>query len=379
MKYSILILIFVMSILAQAYEPTSDLDKPFSGKAKSAFQLGNSVNGNYMDGWTISQIINKLLVMNEVNSYGTAGYNLNTAYTTAGAVDILKADLQNYVQKFPASSQLFSASVANGTTVTYNTYAGNVVKDLKNDGVTKKSTYDSKTGKTYSISTISSSEESTGGAYQLTFYAGRNTSAGDNNKGGDYLSKANTRDMELTISTATRRYKIYAYDTTTPIVLDLDGDGKLEASKGNYLPHGLCVPESELVAFDMNADGFEELVEWVGANDGLLVHDIVNNEVSAKNLFGDATGFKDGFEQLATLDTNKDDALTGEELAGLAVWQDKNRNAKIDNGEIHSLESLGITKLNVKAIELTATFERNGKYYMMWDWNPVTIMVKKAK
>jgi hypothetical protein len=387
MKYSLLALLFVMSILAYA---DYDLDKPTTVDMGSTLKFEKCSTSQYLNGLSISTLVKFLLgeeklstgagYANELEAedidtgdtadhhwdnhwddttefyqswdeaYGNASGG-KTTYTWADNdtnqenVNKLVNALTKYRENFPSVMQLVDA-VQNGSTSSINSY------DDKCTASTQKTT---------------NSMANTPGI-NLLIYAGRGTTA-------NHWVPSQT----MTVETSQGRFHIYAYDTTTPIVLDLDGDGNLEASKGQHLPHTLCVPESELVAFDINADGFEELVEWVGANDGLLVHDIVNNEVSAKNLFGDATGFKNGFEQLATLDANKDGALTGEELAGLSVWQDKNGNAKIDEGEIHTLESLGITKLNVEAIELTATFERNGKYYKMWDWNPVTIMVKKAK
>ena len=369
MKYSLIILILVTSIFAQttSYNPTNDLDKPSSATAGvKGLKIFKSADSDYMRNWTIDAIIRCLTT----ERTSTSSYTYNYYMTSSGdkydnyGVDHwqnqsdlkigqqLATDLQNYIDKFPACSDLLTGELHAGYTATYDIYReegeGTETETAGGMACTQNTKYGNQI-------------LDTSKAMKATLYVGKHLDASQ---------------PEVIIQTASGIYKVCSSD---PIVLDLDGDGKLEASNGNYLPHSLCVPESELVAFDINADGFEELVEWVGANDGLLVHDITNNEVSGKNLFGDINGFKDGFEQLATLDTNKDGALTGEELAGLSVWQDKNRNAKIDAGEIHSLESLGITKLNVEAIELTATFERNGKYYMMWDWNPVTIMVKKAK
>jgi hypothetical protein len=351
MKYSLILLILTISIFAQTtnYNPTNDLDKPSSANTGATLQIAH-IGGLYFQNWTIQSIVSELINP----AQGSWGDGLQAAA-------LLKQDLTRYLNSFPACKKLLNYTLESGSTATFNIYTDSASANLTDNEVVAQD--DNPNGvPCYRSIESGSNIIDAGGALKATIYTGRSTGSGFTH--------------ELTIKTSQGQYTVYTHD---PIVLDLDGDGKLEASKGNYLPHDLCVPESELVAFDMNADGFDELVEWVGANDGLLVHDVTNNEVSGKNLFGDATGFKDGFEQLATLDANKDDALTGEELAGLAVWQDKNGNAKIDDGEIHSLESLGITKLNVKAIELTATFERNGKYYMMWDWNPVTIMVKKAK
>ena len=365
MKYSLIILILVMSVLVYAdYNPTNDLDKPFSGtNGSTGLQIAN-ISGNYFNNWTIAAIINHLSAINnnEQKWYNSDGSG-NSYWVSSEKSNALQLqqDIARYLNQFPACSKLLNYTLEGNCTATFNTYTDSSSANLEDTEIVAQENNPNGVP-CYLAMESGSNIIDAGGALKATIYTGRHTGSG-------FIH-------ELSIKTSQGQYTVYSHD---PIVLDLDGDGNLEASKGNYLPHSLCIPESELVAFDMNADGFDELVEWVGANDGLLVHDIVNNEVSAKNLFGDATGFKDGFEQLATLDANKDEALTGEELAGLAVWQDKNRNAKIDDGELHTLESLGITKLNVKAIELTATFERNGKYYMMWDWNPVTIMVKKTK
>jgi hypothetical protein len=355
MKYSLIILILVMSVLVYAdINPTNELDKPATVNSGSTGLQIAHIGGKFFQDWTIEIIISHLINTTGSNQDdGDGWYRWKDSIDVTNA-SVLKQDLNRYLDQFPACRQLLNYELESGCTATFDTFTRTsstlADNEAEVDGVACHRCVDSGTR------ILDAS-----GALSATIYTGRSTGA---------------KTEELNIKTSYGQYKVYSQD---PIVLDLDGNGELEASKGNYLPHSLCIPESELVPFDMNADGFEELVEWVGANDGLLVHDIVNNEVSAKNLFGDATGFKNGFEQLATLDVNKDGALTGEELAGLAVWQDKNGNAKIDAGEIHSLESLGITKLNVEAIELTATFERNGKYYKMWDWYPVTIMVKKTK
>jgi hypothetical protein len=372
-------------MFAQAYEPTTDLDKPFNGPANSAFSL-YMARGFFstQSGGTIAKVISYLRNLNWncdgsdddwwddswVNQIGM------TKEQSAALVREFFNDLDAYAQKFPAAGELLTSS----TTIAANDF----ISFDETTGESKKGRLTSEYSDSINTSADDQYTSTTATGQKLLMYAGRSKSnAGDANSTNAYqplcTERKSTATAQLTITTSARKYVIYAYDTTTPIVLDMDGDGKLEASKGNYLPHDLCIPMEEMVAFDINGDNFEELVEWIGPNDGLLVLPVQGEEVSGKHLFGSAKGFQNGFQCLSTLDANNDDVISGEELAGLCVWQDANRNGKVDAGEMNSVQSLGITKLNVKAIELTATFERNGKYYMMWDWCPSVIMVKKAK
>lgn len=164
----------------------------------------------------------------------------------------------------------------------------------------------------------------------------------------------------------------------TPIVLDMDGDGKLEASAGQWLPHQISAKDtSKLVSFDMDCDGFDDLTEWVGPNDGLLLT-YNGGAVTAENLFGNEGGtYKNGYEKLSLLDTNRDGKITGEELNTLSIWQDKNGNAKIDQGEVTSVASLGITEIVANHKNLMSSFIQNGTRKMVWDWYPCVAPVKK--
>lgn len=181
------------------------------------------------------------------------------------------------------------------------------------------------------------------------------------------------------LTTGNVTYSFYGTcDATTPIVLDIDGDGKLEASNGEWGPHDLP-KDAKLVTFDMNADGFEEMTEWVGPNDGLLV-EYEGGTMTAKNLFGPEGGkYKDGFEKLALLDKDGDKKLTGDELKTLKVWLDKNVNAKVDDGEISAVSDLAITEISVEQKNLVSSFVKDGKTLTAWDWNPCFAMVKKEK
>jgi len=181
----------------------------------------------------------------------------------------------------------------------------------------------------------------------------------------------------IKITTSGREYKLQESLYTSPIVLDMDGDTKLEASNGKWLPH--TPPAGKMVEFDMDGDEFIDLTEWVGPNDGILVA-YKGGEITVNNMFGTAGGFKNGYEKLSLLDKNKDGKLTGEELATLSVWQDKNGNTKVDAGEVVSLEQLEITSIELNYNDkLEASFVQKGVVKKVWDWYPTILRVKRDK
>jgi hypothetical protein len=179
---------------------------------------------------------------------------------------------------------------------------------------------------------------------------------------------------KIKLVTSGREYVLQDYVYRSPIVLDLDGDGKLEASNGQWRPH--TYDNAKIVEFDMNGDDFIDLTEWVGPNDGLLLT-YNGKEVNGTNLFGDIDGYEDGYKKLATLDANGDQCISGDELATLSVWQDKNGNARVDAGEITRVTDLGITAIHTRHHQKVSYFEQNGKKRTMWDWYPCFINKEK--
>ena len=357
-----LMLVLSLSILADddVMNPMSYLDRPVTDTSFSLLKFRST--GNFFNNLTIANVINRLLGMN-VRQAGSSTWE---KYWTKGDVASLKSELTAYYNNFPSSSEVFSATLANGETAYVDSYGSK----LSND---QSSSYDQYFG---------ANQSST-----LTFYAGRNSSAGTSNYHyehySDYNANFKTSDStsELVITTSNgNEYKIYGYDTSTPLVLDMDGDGKLVASNGQWLPHNFTGKgQVPLVAFDINGDGFVEVVEWVGPNDGLLLVYKPGEPVTGNNLFGFAEGTTDGFEKLSLLDTNNDQKITGDELATLSVWQDKNANAKVDDGEVKSVAELGITEINAAHTNLRSSFRQNGINKVMWDWHPVMFMVKKLQ
>jgi len=155
----------------------------------------------------------------------------------------------------------------------------------------------------------------------------------------------------------------------SPIVLDMVGSGKLEASNGQYLPHKTMSLKNAMFV-DIYNNGFPVAMEWVGPNDGLLVAPKADGSIDATCLFGTTGGFDNGYDKLSLYDRNNDRQVSGDELSGLCVWQDKNQNGTADKDELATLSDAGITALSLNQKSFVSSFVRNGKTFKMWDWWP---------
>jgi len=131
---------------------------------------------------------------------------------------------------------------------------------------------------------------------------------------------------------------------TSPIILDLDGDGveTLGAGAG--------------IHFDHDGNGFAETSGWVGKDDGLLVWDKnANDQIdSGAELFGNNTvlgnGSKavNGFAALVDLDSNHDGRLDAQDSAfgKLRLWQDRNSDGQVQDGELLALDIADVQSLS---------------------------------
>jgi len=182
-------------------------------------------------------------------------------------------------------------------------------------------------------------------------------------------------------STSTVNLNFYCINQSvavSPIVLDLSGTGKLDASGGNWKPHQ-GMKGNHVAMFDIRGDGMDMMMEWVGPQSGLLVLPKADGTVDGSCLFGTCGGYLDGFQKLAVLDKNHDGKLMGDELKGLMVWVNAAGDGKVHDGELKSLDSLGITELDVHQQDMRATFVMNGQKQVMWDWWPTALDVRKEK
>jgi len=123
----------------------------------------------------------------------------------------------------------------------------------------------------------------------------------------------------------------------SPIGLDLSGNKKVDLIK-------------KTVFIDISGDGeIEELLEWFSPNDGILVNTKKikkDGEVTGKHLMGDMNkAYTDGFDKLKGYDKDGNGIVEGKELNDFEIWVDEDSNAKLDDGELHSLEEYKIIGL----------------------------------
>jgi hypothetical protein len=163
--------------------------------------------------------------------------------------------------------------------------------------------------------------------------------------------------------------------TSSPIVLDLDGNGVIDATGGEWRPHPAAF-STNLRLFDIDGDGLKEMIEWIGTHDAFLTTYSLPSAfpIDGEDLFGSADGWSTGFAKLANLDANIDNFVAGAELAGLNAWQDVNQDANATTSEIVSVSALGITSISVQYHDLKSTFTRNSQSYTCWDWYPNVIV-----
>ncbi len=111
------------------------------------------------------------------------------------------------------------------------------------------------------------------------------------------------------------------------------------------------------VYFDLDNNGFAEKTAWIGTEDGFLVLDRnANGSIdNGGELFGDQVWMSDGyisvsgFDALKELDSNKDGIIDENDVAfaDLKVWADASQDGISQNGELKTLEELGIQSISL--------------------------------
>jgi hypothetical protein len=149
-----------------------------------------------------------------------------------------------------------------------------------------------------------------------------------------------------------------AQTRTSPLVLDLDGDGveTTAINNGAY--------------FDHDASGFAESTGWVSADDGLLALDRNGDgRISdGTELFGNQTLFPDGsqagngFQALTQWDGNGDGRIDANDAvwSQLQIWRDQNEDGYSEAGELYSLSDFGIVSLDTGYSDATVFVDAQG-------------------
>ncbi len=144
-----------------------------------------------------------------------------------------------------------------------------------------------------------------------------------------------------------------AINASSPLVLDLDGDG-IELSQLN---------QTGTVYWDGDVDGFREASAWVKPDDGLLVRDVNANGKIDNNseLFGNNATYANGFLNLKSLDSNNSNTITSADAqwGSLKVWKDTNQDGVSQSSELYTLSSLGITQINLNYSNSTTVIAGN--------------------
>ena len=142
----------------------------------------------------------------------------------------------------------------------------------------------------------------------------------------------------------------------------------------------LTSPKSR-VRFDFLADHSHTLWSWVTPKAGVLVWDPKRSGRITRGwqLFGSTTWFvfwRNGYEPLATLDDNGDGWLSGAEMKGLAIWQDRNSNGVSEPGEVTPIENTSIQRIAVRGYRgMNGVWRKSegvqfkdGRYAPTYDW-----------
>ncbi len=172
-------------------------------------------------------------------------------------------------------------------------------------------------------------------------------------------------------------YDVVGFVSVSPIILDMDQNGMPDVDQGQWLPHPSRFNKSRAVLFDINADGFPDVTEWVGPGDGVLVAPVKKAQgVKGENLFGNPIGFMDGYQKLGMrFDKDQDGRISGVELDGLLVWRDTNSDGKAQHTELKTVDELKITSISTKHDNLKSSFIIDGKERATWDWWPTCMLV----
>ncbi|WP_298025304.1 calcium-binding protein, partial [uncultured Campylobacter sp.] len=163
---------------------------------------------------------------------------------------------------------------------------------------------------------------------------------------------------------------IFNFSIYDPLALDLNGDGKIGINPVSITASdkksGSNNNESGGAYFDHNGDGVSHRSSWISKEDGILAYDrngngkiddggeLFGNFTQIKDKEGNQRLAKDGYEALKEFDSNNDGLIDNKDdkFKDLKIWQDANSNGISDEGELKSLDELGIASLSLNHNEV---------------------------
>ena len=139
-----------------------------------------------------------------------------------------------------------------------------------------------------------------------------------------------------TLDTATFTLMAESFLISSPITLDLGGDGIQ------------TIGISQGVQFDLLNTGYTVTTGWLSGDDAFLATDDNGNGIidDRSELFGGGVG--EGFAELATFDSNNDGVVNAqdERFGELLIWQDINEDGITNQGELMTLEASAIASID---------------------------------
>ncbi len=157
----------------------------------------------------------------------------------------------------------------------------------------------------------------------------------------------------------------------TPILVPLEANAAFDD----------LIDRTSPVKFDFTGQGGAQRLGWLNTNAAWLVWDPKDKRAitSGFQLFGSVTWvafWDNGYQALGALDDNGDGRLSGNELQGLALWQDKNADGVSDEGEVTPIRDHGIVSLDYTYerinrdlwISTTGVTFESGEHRPTFDW-----------
>lgn len=156
---------------------------------------------------------------------------------------------------------------------------------------------------------------------------------------------------------------------TSPLILDLKGDGVFTPAAGRFAPHP-GKANGPFALFDIDGDGFDDVTEWAGRGYGFLTTS--PNPTNGRDLVGSPGGWRDGFTHLAErFDRNRDGRVQGRELNSLYVFEDANGNGRAEPGEVMAASDRGIEWIETAHSDFLGRYgDSTGRTPAVWDFWP---------
>jgi Ca2+-binding RTX toxin-like protein len=144
------------------------------------------------------------------------------------------------------------------------------------------------------------------------------------------------------IGVETIQFKDQSMGITSPIILDLNGDGvqTISASRSH-------------ARFDMNGDGQADDTSWISRKDGFLFLDRDHNgtltNIGEMSFVGDLPDARTDLDGLKAFDSNGDGLLSADDamFSEFRVWRDGNGDGRVGRGEVLSLTDIGLASISL--------------------------------